>query len=428
MPHKTQAMRCDAKGRLFTPGLIGLVLTLVSVVGHAQIRLAGIAESRGTGALPGTSFKNGYAMAVDEINASGGVIGQQLVLTQYDIDTTPAAAEEATKKALLAKPFAVLGPVFSGLTLAAMQHTAPSRTPHFTGGEAATLTQKFHPSLMRTSLSQLGSVPRLGALATQGLRAKKLGLLWLDNPFGRDGKAALQAAINRRGAAITFDVPVKPGQQDFARAVADIKTAHVDALVIYMTELESIGVLKELKLQGYSRPVLSDGLVASQMVIDGADGGAEGVLSHMGIFTEMPNAHMLAFAKRYTQKCGAPPDHNSVKGFFAVQLIRAGLELVGTVDAAKFLEVCKNTHFDGGRFPELINSVSYDAFGDLNRESYFVVIRGGHPRLVASKASTDSGSVVLAGGRAVALMSNEFRRDLHDAMTTGSAIPGKVSR
>lgn len=428
MHDMTHTMKFTLLSQPLRLGLIGLLLALVCAMGHAQIRLAGITESRGTGALPGTSFKNGYAMAVEEINASGGVIGQQLILTQYDIDTTPAAAGEAARKALLAKPFAVVGPVFSGLTLAAMQQTAPTRTPHFTGGEAATLTQKFHPSLMRTSLSQLGSVPRLAALATQGLQAKKLGLLWIDNAFGRDGKAALQAAINRRSAAITYDVPVKPGQQDFAKAVADFKAADVDALVIYMTELESIGALKELKLQGFSKPVLSDGLVASQMVIDGADGGAEGVLSHMGIFTDLPNAHMQAFSKRYAQKYGAPPDHNSVKGFFAVQLIRAGLELAGTVDAVKFLEICKSTHFDGKRFPELLNSVSYDAFGDLNRESYFVVIRGGRPRFVATKSSTDTGSVALSGGRVVALISNEFRHELYDAMITAAANAAKVSR
>ena len=51
-------------------------------------------------------------MAIDEINASGGVLGQKLQLTQYDIDTTPTAAEEATRAALAAKPFAVLGPQF----------------------------------------------------------------------------------------------------------------------------------------------------------------------------------------------------------------------------------------------------------------------------------------------------------------------------
>lgn len=402
------------------PVLIGLLACIACGSGFAQIQLAGVTEAIGGGAPAGGSFKNGYLMAIEEVNASGGVLGQKLVLTQFDIDTKADAAVDATKKAIATKPFAILGPVFSGLTLASMKETADTRIPHFTGGEAASLTRKFHPSLMRTSLSQLGSAPRLSALVTYGLNAQKVGLMWIDNEFGRDGKDALVAAMKRRNAAVGYDFPIKPGLKDFAEAVTKLKAANMDALLLYANESESIDVLKELKKQGYNKPVVSDGLVASQKVIDGAAGGAEGVLAHMNTFTDAPLAQMQAFSKRYAAKYGVKPDQNSVKGFFVVQLIKAGLEQTGKVDQAKFLDVVKNTHFDSKRFPELISSVSYDFFGDLNRESYFVVVRNNQPNMLASIRSIDGGYIELPNGRQITLNSNEFRQELKSSLTTGA--------
>lgn len=407
------------------PMLIGLLAGIACGSGWAQIQLAGVTEATGSGAPAGGSFKNGYLMAIEEVNASGGVLGQKLVLTQFDIDTKADAAVDAIKKAVAAKPFAILGPVFSGLTLAAMKETADTRIPHFTGGEAASLTRKFHPSLMRTSLSQLGSVPRLGALAIHGLDAKKIGLIWIDNEFGRDGKITLAKTIKQRNATIVFDEAIKPGQTDFSQSVTNLKTVQVDALLLYATEIESIVVLKELKKQGFNKPIVSEGLVASQKVIEGSEGAAEGVLAHMNIFTGAPLTQMQTFAKRYTQKYGIKPDQNSVKGFFTVQLIKAGLEQTAKPDQIKFLDIVKNTHFDNKRFPELISSVSYDFFGDLNRESYFVVIRNNQPNILATIRSIDGGYVELPNGRQITLNSNEFRQELRNGLTTSNAQIGK---
>lgn len=408
--------------------LAGAVLCLSATLSWAQIQLAGVTETQGPGALAGTSFKNGYQMAIEEVNASGGVLGQKLVMTQFDIDTKPEAAFEATTKAVAGKPFAILGPIFSGNTLAAMPASASSGIPHFTGGEAASLTRKFHPSLLRTSLSQTGSAPRLGSLATYGLGVKKLGMISIDNEFGRDGRAALQSVVKRRGATVDFDEFIKPGDKDFSGVVSRLKAAHVEALLFYITEAESIELIKELRKQGFDKPIVTDGLVAGQKVIDAVGAaGMEGLIVHLIASIDAPVPQMLAFASRYEKKYGSRPDLNGVKGYFAVQLIKAGIETTGKVDAEAFLKALHNTRFDNKRFPELLSPISYDLFGDLNRESYFAVIRDGRPRIVASIRAADGGFVEVAGGRQLALNSNEFRAEL-SAAQTGSTAPAAARK
>ena len=423
--------RCVA---LCRPGLRtaqGLVLACLSLLltcagAWAQIPLAGVIEARGVGAPAALSFKNGYLMAIDEVNAAGGVLGQKLVLTQFDIDTAPEAAVDAMQKALTGKPFAILGPQFSGITAAAMKHSAALSVPHFTGGEAASLTRKFHPSLLRTSLSQSGSAPRMSALVAFGLDARKVGVLWIDNEFGRDGRAVLNDFFRRRNVSVGFDAPIKPGAQDLAATVAALKQAEVDALVLYATENESIEALKELRRQGFAKPIVADGLVASQKVIDGAQGAAEGVLVHMNNSVDAASPQVQAFVRRYEARYRARPDLNSIKGFFAVQMIKAGIEVAGKVDQAAFLHAVHNARFDAGRFPELLGSVSYDFFGDLNRTSYFAQIRKARPQILASIRMTEGGMVELPDGRLITLDSADFRRELGHA--TGAPPRGVAPR
>ena len=397
----------------FTPRLAVALLGLAATLSHAQIHLAGVTETQGAGALAGTSFKNGYMLALEEVNASGGVLGQKLVLTQFDIDTKPEAALDAVTKAVATKPFAIMGPIFSGLTLAAMPATASSGIPHFTGGEAASLTRKFHPTLLRSSLSQAGSAPRLGSLATYGLGVKKIGMISVDNEFGHDGKAALQTVIKRRGATVDFDEAIKAGDKDYSGVVSRLKAANVEALLLNVNEAEAIELLKELRKQGFDKSIVADGLVAGQKVIDSVGAaGMEGVLVHMNASIDAPVPQMLAFANRYEKKYGTRPDQNGIKGYFVVQMLKAGVETAGKVDAPLFLKALRNTRFDNKNHPELLSPISYDLFGDLNRESYFAVVRDGRPRIFASIRAADGGFVEVAGGRQIALNSNEFRAEL----------------
>jgi branched-chain amino acid transport system substrate-binding protein len=390
-----------------------VMLSLFSL-SHAEIQLIGVTEASGGGAVAGLSFKNGYLMALEEVNAKGGVLGQKLSLTQFDIDTSPEAAKAAVAKAVALKPFAILGPVFSGLTAASSPLTAPMSLPQFTGGEAASLTTKFHPSLLRTSLSQQGSAPRISALVTNGLGFKKIALVWIENDFGKDGREALTKAIKRRGGNLVLDESIKPGQKDFGKLMSNLIQSDAEALLLYVNENEAIDVLNKLKEAKFTKPIISDGLVAAQKVIDGAGDAVEGVYAHMNASTAAPNPSVKAFTSRYESRFGVKPDQNSIKGFTAIHVIKAGIELSGKVDQSGFLKTIKDHRLDNKVYPDLLSTISYDFFGDINRESFYVVIKNKVPQIIATIQSTEGGSVELANGKIVAMNSPEFKAMLQN--------------
>jgi len=404
--------------RILTVFAFGLV---VSAPVRADITLAGITETQGSGAIAGTAFRNGYQLAIDEINAAGGVLGQRLTMTQFDIDSTPAAAADAAKSAVATKPFAILGPVFSGLTLATMPATQSTGIPHFTGSEAASISRKYHPTIVRTSLSQHGSIPRLAALATYGLAAKRIALLCADNEFGRDARALLTEELTRRGATLAFAGTVQPGQKDVDALVRQVQEAQPDAVVLYLNEGEAATALQALRNQAYRGLIIGEGPLVSAQVLAAAGSAAEGVIAHTGISVELPSPRMRAFVADYTRRFGAKPEHNAVKGYFAVQVIKAGLLRLGKIDAAEFMGLIKNTRLEGRTHPDLMTSVRYDFFGHLNRDSYLVQVRGGATEILATMSSLDTPFVELANGKSWALNSNELRRELAAAMARPAA-------
>src|ERR1041384_1466211 len=96
------------------PAALALTCLLAASTGRAQIKIAVIQELSGTGATAGTKFKNGVDLAVKEINAAGGILGQKLDATFEDTQSNPGVAKGLALKAIDDGAFAVFGPTFSG--------------------------------------------------------------------------------------------------------------------------------------------------------------------------------------------------------------------------------------------------------------------------------------------------------------------------
>lgn len=394
-------------GYFFLAALLFISNTAFS---QPEVILAGITESRGAGAIAGTNFKNGYTLAIEEVNANGGLAGKKITVRQFDIDTSPDSAKQAAASAVAEKPFVVLGPVFSGLTLATIPVIGAAGIPQFTGAEAASVTRAYATHLFRTSLTQEISVPRMAWFVRSAFQPRRIAFVWVDNPFGRDGKELFAKTISRLGPAQVEDITVKPGQQEFSGEALHLKRSPPDVLVVYTNETEAAGLLKALKRHGFDRPIVGEGPVASQQVIDLADGAAESVYVHTGASVDAPNARIAAFAQKYQERFRTRPDHNSLKGYFAVLAIKAVVDANGKPDRDTLLPAMKKARFDPARQPGLPARGSYDMFGNLYRESFLVRIRNGRQAVIATIPPTEGQTVDLTSGKEIYLNSNEGRK------------------
>ena len=358
--------------------LAACLLTLAGTAAQAQaIKIANIVELSGAGATSGTNFKNGVELAVKEINAAGGILGKKIETTTSDTQSNPGVAKGLTQKAIDDEVFAVFGPVFSGSILVSMAETRRAEIPNFTGGEAASITKQGNPYIFRTSFTQDTAMPKVARYIANGLKAKTIALIYVNNDYGKGGRESLMKALEPLGVKVTADVSTDQGQIDFSAPVLKAKQSNADAIFVYTNEEESARALKELRKQGVTKPIVGETTLVGQKVIELAGEAANGAVAHVGLTVDAPNPQMLKFKAKFYQDYKYITDHNGIKGYTGVYLMKAAIEKVGKLDRKAVAQALHGMKVSAAKYPGVIMDVSIDANGDLDRESFLVEAKNG---------------------------------------------------
>src|SRR5258708_2419263 len=183
------------------------------------VSLAFIGELSGAGAVSSTNFRDGALMAIDEINAKGGLLGRKIELKQYDTQTNPGTARSQMQKAIDEEPYVILGPIFSGIVKVSAMLAAQAEIPQIMGGEASDLTQQGNAYLFRTSFGQQASMPKIANYIRDTVKAKSVAVVWVNNDFGKGGRDNFNKEMNARGIKIVADLSTQSRQTEFAADV-----------------------------------------------------------------------------------------------------------------------------------------------------------------------------------------------------------------
>jgi branched-chain amino acid transport system substrate-binding protein len=312
-------------------------------------------------------------MAIKEINAAGGILGKKITYTSEDTQTNPGVAKGLAQKAVDNNVFAIFGPVYSGSIMVSMAESKRGEVPNFTGGEAASITQQGNPYVFRTSFGQSVSFPKVARYLTA--KSKKLAVLYVNNDFGKGGQATIKQLLANSGTQIVTEISTEAGQVDFSAAVIQAKQSGADALFAYTNEEESARLLRELRKQGWNKPVIGETVLTSAKVVELAGEAANGALAHVGLTVEAPQ--LQAWGKKYQAQYNSVSDHNGVKGYTGMYILKAAIEKAGKLDRKAAAAAIRNSCFSAKQHPGVLMDVCFDANGDIDRESFMTEIRGG---------------------------------------------------
>src|SRR5437667_2596809 len=307
------------------------------LLGQTQsVKIFGLVELSGTGATSGTNFNDGVKLAVKEINAAGGILGRKVEYTPSDTQSQPQVAKALAVKAIDDGAYVVMGPVFSGSILVSMAETKRAGIPNFTGGEAASITQQGNPYIFRTSFTQSTAMPKVARYIKDVIKAKTIAIIWVNNDFGKGGRDVIMKALEEKGIKVIADVSTDPGQLDFSGAVLKVKQSGADAVFVYTNEEESARALRELKKQGYDKPIVGETTLTSQKVIELAGDAANGAVAHVGLTADAPQPTIKAFAERFQKENKYKSDHNGMKGYTGMYVVKAITERIKKFDGKEF--------------------------------------------------------------------------------------------
>ena len=361
-------------------------ITLCASTGFAQefIKIANIVELSGGGATAGTNFKNGIELAVKEINASGGILGKKIQTTTADTQSNPGVAKGLTQKAIDNDVFAIFGPVFSGSIMVSMAESRKAEVPNFTGGEAASITEQGNPYIFRTSFTQATAMPKVARYISDTAKLKSIAIVYVNNDFGKGGLDAMKKALANSATKIVAEVSTEPGQVDFSAAVLRAKQSNADGLFAYSNEEESARILRELKKQGWNKPVIGETTLTGQKVIELAGDAANGAVAHVGLTVDAPLPAIRAFRAKFEKEYKYISDHNGMKGYSGIYVLKAAIEKVGKLDRKAVASALHTLKVKAVDQPGVLMDVSFDSKGDLDRESFLVEVKNGKQEVVAT--------------------------------------------
>jgi branched-chain amino acid transport system substrate-binding protein len=349
---------------------------------QSTVYIPAVLELSGAGAVPGTNFRDGMLLAIDEINAKGGILGRKIDTPILDTQSDAGTSRAQIQKVLDNKPYVILGPVFSGSVLVDMMLTQQAEIPEIVGGEAAAITQKGDPYVFRTSFGQQFSMPKIANYVRDGIKAKSVAVLWVNNDFGKGGRDNFVKEMNTRNIKVVADVATESGQTDFSADVVKIKAANADAIFVYTNEEESARFLKEAKKQGIKAPLIGETTLLGQKVIDLAGGAANGVRGHVGLTVDAPIPAVQEFAAKFKKRFNYVCDHNGIKGYTAVYFIKYVTEKMGKFDSKGFAETAHGLTITPKQEPQILMEATWDKNGDIDRESFLGEVVDGKQKIV----------------------------------------------
>jgi branched-chain amino acid transport system substrate-binding protein len=341
------------------------------------IRIPNIIELSGAGATVGTNWKNGSSLAVEEINAKGGILGKKIQLEFVDTATDPGKARAAIQRALDEKPIAIFGPIYSGSVSATLQLTNEAQVAQIIGGEAANLTAQGSKYLFRTSFGQNVSMPKIANYLRDSVKAKSLAIVYVNNDFGKGGRNAIMKELDARGIKVVADLSTEAGQADFAADIIKLKGANADAVFVYLNEEESARFLIEARKQALDKPLIGETTLLGQKVIDLAKDAANGVRGHVGLTVDAPIQSIQEFGRKYQAKFNYKPDHNGVKGYIAPSMVKAAAEKAGKLDAKAIADALRGLTITPDKVPGILIEATWDQTGEIDRISFLAEVKEG---------------------------------------------------
>ncbi len=241
--------------------------------------------------------------------------------------------------------------------------------------------------MFRTSFTQTTAMPKLARYIKNTVKAKSVAIVWVNNDFGKGGRDSMAKALEAEGIKVAADISTDPGQVDFSAAVLKVKQSNADAVFVYTNEEESARALRELKKQGYDKPIIGETTLTGQKVIELAGDAANGAVAHVGLTVDAPQPQIKAFDQKFQAEYKYKSDHNGMKGYSGMYVVKAITEKIGKFDGKEFAKAMHGATIHVKDYPGVLLDVHFDNNGDLDRESFLVKVEGGKQVVTQTPAS-----------------------------------------
>jgi branched-chain amino acid transport system substrate-binding protein len=327
--------------KIFAKALVGAAAItayalLLGTPANAQIKIGFQAPLTGFAATDGKSAKIAADMAIEEINAAGGELGQKLELISYDdqaksdqaIFTANKLIGEDGVKLVVNASYSASGraaaPVFqkAGVVMIAAYGVHPEITT--TGDYMFRLVHLGPPQGRATAL-----------FVGKDLKLKKISTITMDNDYGQSTMDGFLGAAQKYGIQVVNKYSYSLSDRQFGSIVASVKRDEPDG--VYATGYFFTGgpLVAQLRAGGVTAPIIGSQAFDSQKFIEIAGPAAEGTYIVDSFDRGRNDAALQKFFAEFQKRAGYPPENVAAITYSAVKLMADAIKRANSAEPAK---------------------------------------------------------------------------------------------
>ena len=289
-------------------------------------------EVTGPQAEAGLLTAQGVKLAIEEINAAGGILGRQVELRIEDNQSTNPTTVLAYSKLLESGVVAVIGPLRSTQVQAASPTIAKGKVPAMIGGSDPSLTRVNNPWIFRVRPNDLYSSRVMAEFGVKELKKKKWAVIHSTDSFGTGGKNALVEALKAQGIEPVMIGGYTNNSQDFTPLALQAKSSGAEIIGSYMTNSPDVGIFaRQLRQLGVNADWIGSTSLVTDTAMKLAGESLWGVYS-VADFAIDANEESRGYAKRYRAKYNADPDLYSAWAYGGVYLLKHAIEIAKSTE------------------------------------------------------------------------------------------------
>jgi branched-chain amino acid transport system substrate-binding protein len=305
---------------------VGLSKTILA----ADIKLGAAEALTGPAAKYGVAIKNGLTLAIDEINAKGGVNGNQLALVVEDEQGKKEEAINVFKKLIYQdKVLMIFGPTLSNSAFAADPIANAAKVVVFGTSNTAEGISNIGPFVFRNSVMEADVLPVTVKAAVEHFKLKKVAVIYgNDDAFTKNGYVVFKKTLENQKIAVTGTETYAKGDVDFKAQLTKIKASNPDAIVCSCLVEEAANIILQTRSLGMKQPFIGGNGLNSPKLFEIAREAGENTIIGSPWSSENTAAANKSFIIAYRAKFNGEPDQFAAQGYDAVYIVSQALKTI----------------------------------------------------------------------------------------------------
>lgn len=314
--------------------------------GGDTIKIGFLGGLTGAHAHYGIETLKGMKMAVDDINAAGGVNGKKLEIVEGDHGSNGSEAANVTQKLITQGVSAIVGDPTTGFTKTAAQICQPAKVVLLSAGAVGPGIVEIGDYIYRDTLLDAVAAPAVTRYLAEELKWKKVALVTTTGLAYSEGLTAIfKPALAKYGIEIVAEQSIMEKDTNFSAQVTALAQKEFDGVVFTGYYTEGALFMKEMRKQGLSHVMVGgDGLLGKELYELGGD-AVQGSMVYAGFAVdENAEGKTREFIEKYkAQNNNALPDMFPAQGYDAVMLLADAMKAANSSDPKVFKDKLAQT-------------------------------------------------------------------------------------